>query len=105
LIKISSKPTILLVHGSWHNPDCFDKLTPKLEAAIYPVVIPRFPSSGSTTPSGRLIEVGQAVAAELERLIEEQEKDVIVVGLGLGQKRLIPDSKCIFMYSLHTYYS
>ncbi|KAI6092513.1 alpha/beta-hydrolase [Hypoxylon rubiginosum] len=44
------KPTILIVHGGWHVPESYEKLTTALEKAGYEVRIPRLPSSVQVRP-------------------------------------------------------
>jgi hypothetical protein len=34
---MSPKPTVVLVPGAWHTPECFQYIIPKLEALSYPV--------------------------------------------------------------------
>lgn len=40
----ATKPVIVIVHGAWHVPASYDKLTKGLEAAGYEVHVPRLPS-------------------------------------------------------------
>lgn len=42
----TSKPSVLIVHGAFHPPACYDPLTRELEAAGFEVVVPRHPSLG-----------------------------------------------------------
>ena len=37
---MASKPTLLLVHGAWHSPECFHKIVPLLEDQGYKCVVP-----------------------------------------------------------------
>lgn len=40
----NTKGDILIVHGAWHVPGSYKKLTNSLEAAGYAVHVPRLPS-------------------------------------------------------------
>lgn len=46
---MESKPVILIAHGAWHPPVCYDGLKTKLEEAGYTVVVPHLPSVGDST--------------------------------------------------------
>jgi len=42
-----NKPTLLLVHGAWHDGGCWALVTPLLEAAGYRVLAPDLPGHGN----------------------------------------------------------
>jgi hypothetical protein len=42
----SSKPAVLIFHGAWHPPVCYEPLKTRLEAIGYEYVCPRLPSVG-----------------------------------------------------------
>ena len=44
------KPTILIIHGGWHTPKTYAKLTNALKAAGYEVHLPRLPSMNEARP-------------------------------------------------------
>ncbi|KAF2868592.1 Alpha/beta hydrolase fold-1 [Massariosphaeria phaeospora] len=46
----SPKPTILFIHGGWHTPATYSKLTSALESAGYTVHLPPLPSVSPTRP-------------------------------------------------------
>ncbi|KAI2638283.1 alpha/beta-hydrolase [Xylaria nigripes] len=46
----SVRPTILIVHGGWHVPRSYDKLTTALESSGFEVHIPRLPSVRNVRP-------------------------------------------------------
>lgn len=46
----TDKPTILLVHGAWHVPESYQKLTNALRAAGFEVHAPRNPSMNQSRP-------------------------------------------------------
>jgi hypothetical protein len=79
----STKPTIFLIHGAWHTPACFSSLTSLLKEAGYPVVTPANPSTPGDPPTG-LIEDALNVVKELEKVVEEREEDVLVIGHSYG---------------------
>ncbi|UKZ81690.1 hypothetical protein TrVFT333_009462 [Trichoderma virens FT-333] len=45
-IAIADKPTIILVHGAWHEPDCWDSVTSLLNEHQYPFNTVKLLSSG-----------------------------------------------------------
>ncbi|RYO92427.1 hypothetical protein DL764_008134 [Monosporascus ibericus] len=46
----SAKPTIIIVHGGWHGPASYEKLTTALESAGYEVHVPHLPSMNQARP-------------------------------------------------------
>lgn len=51
----SSKPTIVIVHGAWHVPKSYDRLTDALRSAGYEVHLPALPSmNGQRPPTANL---------------------------------------------------
>ncbi|KAK9781027.1 putative AB hydrolase-1 domain-containing protein [Seiridium cardinale] len=77
------KPTVLFVHGSWHQPSHFARVRKVLEDADFPTSCPLQPSIGSLPPIG-LMEDAQCIRDELKGLIEDESKDVIVVAHSYG---------------------
>ncbi|KAI1869821.1 uncharacterized protein JN550_005411 [Neoarthrinium moseri] len=79
----TAKPTFLLVQGSFQSPDVYHKLTRALAEKGYPAVQPRLPSL--TNPeefdkgSKSLTDDALAIKAELEKLVEQQKLDVVVL--------------------------
>ncbi len=49
-MAVSSKPTLLVVHGGWHVPASYDKLSTALRAAGFEVHVPRHPSANQSRP-------------------------------------------------------
>jgi len=45
------KPTILLIPGAWHTPECFDALRAEMEKHSFPTISRQLPSNGCTDPS------------------------------------------------------
>jgi pimeloyl-ACP methyl ester carboxylesterase len=78
-----SKPTVLFVHGSWHTPNHFAPVRKVFEEAGFPTSCPRQPSVCNAPPVG-LMEDAQCIRHELVRLIEEEERDLIVVAHSYG---------------------
>jgi pimeloyl-ACP methyl ester carboxylesterase len=73
---MSSKPTLLLVHGSWHGPWCWEKLTPVLERLGYPWASVALPSVGATPATMGTMEDD---ARAIEAAAAEIAGDVVVV--------------------------
>lgn len=46
----ATKPTLVLIHGGWHTPHTYTKLTSSLESLGYSVHIPHLPSMNDARP-------------------------------------------------------
>lgn len=77
-------PTILFVHGSWHTSEHFDPVRRLFEAKGFPTSCPTQPSSTNASPEVGLEEDAACIRDELDRLIIEHGKDVIVVAHSYG---------------------
>lgn len=79
----SSKPTILLVQGSFQIPEAYDKLVSALRSRGFVVAHPRLPSlSDHDSPDfaeRSLADDSRAIEAEAKRLIVDEGKTVMVV--------------------------
>lgn len=74
-----SKPTIVCVPGAWHLPGIYDKTLKILEDDGYPTIGLALPSVGASPGLPSFDEDVKAIRDCLTRLIEEEEKDVILV--------------------------
>ncbi|CAG8972132.1 hypothetical protein HYALB_00008137 [Hymenoscyphus albidus] len=73
------KPTIVFIHGSWHNPSTWDKVAPPLEAQGYKCVLVSLPS-GSPTTTASTTFLDDLTAARNAIISETtQGRDVVVV--------------------------
>ncbi|KAK5655083.1 hypothetical protein OQA88_5982 [Cercophora sp. LCS_1] len=94
-------PTILLIHGAWHTPATYAKLTDSLESYGYNVHIPRLPSldevseRGLTGDIAHVRSVASSLLAEGRRLVVimhsygGQVGTSALAGLGPGVLHLI----------------
>jgi pimeloyl-ACP methyl ester carboxylesterase len=80
---LSTKPTILFVHGSWHTPKHFQRVRDLFQEHGYTTSCPLLPSAGSLPPVG-LMEDAECIRSELEQLINVESKDVIVIAHSYG---------------------
>lgn len=77
---MSQRPTIVLVHGAFHQPEHFDVVAKYLTEAGFQVVRPRLPSVGMTSdPGGALHLDAGAVRDALNEVIIQQGHDAILV--------------------------
>jgi hypothetical protein len=77
---MSPKPTVLFVHGSWHSPKHFEPVRAIFDANGFPTECPLQPTFNSK-PAPPVISLADDVAvvqALLTRLVEEENKEVIV---------------------------
>ena len=79
----SEKPVILIAHGSWHTPDHYQSLKDTLQSHGFNTYCPLQPSVGKLPPIG-LMEDAEMIRAELDRLINVESKDVIVIAHSYG---------------------
>lgn len=75
----SEKPTIVFVHGAWHNPSCWDATRKELEKHSYSSVAPSLPSVGRSPSVTSHHEDTAVVRKELERLVVSEGKEVVLV--------------------------
>ncbi|KAL9620499.1 MAG: hypothetical protein Q9160_004968 [Pyrenula sp. 1 TL-2023] len=73
------KPTLLFIHGAWHNPHCWASICQELESLGYPTAASSLISMGRENPAvqSHLADVA-VVRKDLESLIGDG-KDVILV--------------------------
>ncbi|KAL9071895.1 MAG: hypothetical protein Q9157_005301 [Trypethelium eluteriae] len=76
---MASKPTILLIHGAWHDVSCWDRVRAQLSALSYPTATVALVSPGSKPAVKSHLEDVAVVRKELEHLIEKNGKDVVLV--------------------------
>ncbi|KAI9699615.1 MAG: hypothetical protein M1820_007115 [Bogoriella megaspora] len=76
---MTTKPTVLFVHGAWHDAWCWDGIREKLAAISYPSSAVSLVSPGSKPAVKSHLEDVAVVREELEALIERNGKDVVLV--------------------------
>jgi len=76
---MASKPTIVLLHGAWHNPIHYERLMALLSARGYSAHCPLQPSFNAIPATKTLYEDAEYIRTLLEKLVKEG-KDVVVVG-------------------------
>jgi pimeloyl-ACP methyl ester carboxylesterase len=74
-------PTLLLVHGSWHGPWCWERLTPELDRLGLRTATVALPSCG--TDPAALGTVADDAAA-VEAAVADIAGDLVVVGHSYG---------------------
>jgi len=80
---MSTKPTVVLVHGAFHSPDCYHLITPKLEALGYPVATVALASVGKTHPNATYLDDVTAIHKVMLPILDEG-KEVVVVAHSWG---------------------
>lgn len=76
-------PTLLLIHGAWHDPRCWYKVLPLLEAKSFKCRAPHMLFAGHEPP----VESVLPDVKMLQKIIKEeldQGNDVIILGHSLG---------------------
>ena len=88
-------PTVLLVHGSWHGPWCWEKLTPELDARGIPWATVTLPCVGDDPEAlGGVADDARAIEAAAAKIAG----DVVVLahsygGIPTTEARLPPSVK------------
>ncbi|ORX38704.1 Alpha/beta hydrolase fold-1 [Kockovaella imperatae] len=77
-----SKPTILVIHGSWHVPAHYEPLVQSFKSQGFEAVCPRLPSFAAKPHIG-LREDVRAIQAALEELVEAGQ-DILVLAHSYG---------------------
>ena len=73
----NAKPTVLLVHGAWHNTSCWDATRAELKKLSYPTEVVPLKSSGNAVTTH--LEDTAIIREALESLIVSEGKAVILV--------------------------
>ena len=73
-----SKPTIVFVPGAFHTPDHFKPMSDLLHQSSYPSVTVSLPSIGEHAATFAPGDDIRAIRSELEKLIEDDGKDVVL---------------------------
>ncbi|KAF2096499.1 alpha/beta-hydrolase [Rhizodiscina lignyota] len=81
---MASKPTLILVHGAWHGPDCWNlHVTPLLESRGYKTLVPTLPFCHTESPQSSIKPDIDLVANLIESEVSKG-RDVLVVNHSLG---------------------
>lgn len=73
---------VVLVHGAWHGPWCWERVTPLLDAAGVPWLAPDLPSCARAQEGAGLIDDVKAVEAALDAL--PGDEPAILLGHSYG---------------------
>lgn len=73
-----SKPVFVLLHGAWHSPRCWERLTAELSKAGYSSVAPAMPSSGSTPPTPDWSQDVETIRKTVLELVHDHEVVVVM---------------------------
>ncbi|KAI1822085.1 Alpha/beta hydrolase fold-1 [Xylaria intraflava] len=74
------KPTLFIVHGGWHVPESYKKLTRALESQGYEVHLPRLPSvNGARPPNADLSTDTLLIRSYVESLVRTGRIVVVIM--------------------------
>ena len=79
-----SKPTIVFVPGAYHTAAHFQPLSVLLERAHFPTLTVSVPSIGDLAATATYQDDVRTIRATLERLVEDEGKDVMLAAHSLG---------------------
>jgi pimeloyl-ACP methyl ester carboxylesterase len=77
------KPTIVLVHGSFHGSWCWAKLVPLLEQEGYTVITPNLPASGGDPAPIQNADL-DSYSTRIAGVIDDVAGPVVLVGHSMG---------------------
>ncbi|KAI1287223.1 Alpha/beta hydrolase fold-1 [Xylaria venustula] len=81
-----TKPTLFIIHGGWHVPESYKKLTNALESQGYEVHLPRLPSTnGARPPNSDLYTDSLLVRNYVESLVRAGRNVVVIMHSYGGQ--------------------
>ncbi|KUJ09260.1 alpha/beta-hydrolase [Mollisia scopiformis] len=75
---MSTKPTIVLVPGAWHSPECFQYIVPKLEALSYPVACINLATVGEQNPAATHLDDVAAIHEVIIPLMNEGKEVMLI---------------------------
>ncbi|KAI4858932.1 alpha/beta-hydrolase [Hypoxylon rubiginosum] len=78
-MEATSKPTLLIVHGGWHFPDSYSKLTGALRTAGFEVHIPRHLSMNQSRPPNADLAADSDLIRSYATSLVEAGRDVAVL--------------------------
>ncbi len=79
-----AKPTIVMVHGSWHWGGCFQKVAGILALAGYPVSTPDLTSHGYDAAAWDSFTTIEDYARPVEAILKSAPEKVVLVGHSMG---------------------
>lgn len=82
-LNIMEKPTVLFIHGIWHTPAHWRPIRDLFESNDYETACPALPTSGATESIGLDEDVAR-ITKELDRLVMEEQKEVVIVAHSFG---------------------
>ena len=81
----TTKPTLFVVPGAWHDVSAYRKFATHLEDLGYPTVVAPLPSVDPSNPKeATCIKDGESLREQLSVLIETEAKDVVVLAHSYG---------------------
>lgn len=80
----NAKPTILIVHGGWHVPESYEKLTSALESAGYEVHVPRLPSTNDVRPPNADLSTDTVLVRSYAESLVRAGRTVVAIAHSYG---------------------
>ena len=80
---MSSHPTLVFVHGGWHSPACFSKVTASLATYGYSCHVPELPSTGALAST----KTGEDDSLMIRKVVQEcadSGEDVVMIAHSNG---------------------
>lgn len=82
----TAKPTLILIHGGWHIPKSYSKLTDALESAGYDIYVPALPSmNGARPPTANLATDTEYIRSYVESFLNDGKIVVVLMHSYGGQ--------------------
>lgn len=80
---MTNKPVLILLHGAWHSSECWQKITPELEAKGYKCIVPQLMFAGHEPPV-RSIQPDVNQVQALIQIELSAGNDVVVLSHSFG---------------------
>ncbi|KAI1385728.1 Alpha/beta hydrolase fold-1 [Hypoxylon trugodes] len=84
-VEQTVKPVIILVHGGWHTPECWDKVKTRLETTGYEVYAPQLITSCGPEPMHHSWRVDVAVVHDLVIPLFNRGRHAVIIGHSAGE--------------------
>lgn len=83
--EMASKPTVLIVHGAWHEPQpAYEPLKLQIESLGYECYMPKLPTAGGDEVRGVTWEADVQAILEVALPLFDQGKEVVLVAHSYG---------------------
>lgn len=84
IMAVNTKPTILIIHGGWHTPESYNRLTDALEVSGYEVHVPRLTSANEVRPPNTDLSTDTAFILSYAESLIRAGRTILVIAHSYG---------------------